>query len=206
MSKEKQGTAVGLFAAVVKEALAVQTKTGGLWVAMVYFAISNEVYKAGDYDEMKAEFASHEKLTKESKDVALQKIGAYRSAKSVVMASMEYGVNLVDKNGAVRGKTEVEKDIREQRSEETTPLQRFQTSVNRATGQMDKVKDAQEIAAAYVLAKQLFQHAELLAKKRLGPKIAINNDFEKSGEKVIKEMQAHAEGLVAAAAKTGTEA
>jgi hypothetical protein len=45
------------------------------------------------------------------------KPGKYRSAKSVVLKAMEKGVALYNADGSVRGKTEVEKDCKEEKSD-----------------------------------------------------------------------------------------
>lgn len=45
---------------------------------------------------------------------------AYRSAKSVVCSAKEYGVSLLNHDGSPKGKTEVEKEIKEAKADKST--------------------------------------------------------------------------------------
>lgn len=143
--------------------LAKQTEARGakLWNSMVEFAVGTGV---NDAETLKATFKNHEKEQKDApKGVNLQSIGAYRSAKSVILAATTHGVQVMV-GGKVRGKTEVEKELRAMKEPEAT-IATIQRSIELAVKKLAEVTEKDDAMTAFQLADMLRKKAEEHARR-----------------------------------------
>ena len=97
------------FKAVAQMAKAINSKGAGLWSSLAKFALahaslSHEVLN----DVIKAQM----RAVNNELRVDLGKNSTFKVSKSVIVRARELGVSLTDKAGKVRGKTEVEQDIK----------------------------------------------------------------------------------------------
>jgi hypothetical protein len=178
-----------LFAEVVK--VAVEQMKGGtkLWntFAACVATQAKAEFAAAPSEEPKGKtlrdwFKSHEEATANEKDgVKLNTIGAYRSTKSVIAAAARYGVAIVDQKGNVRGKTEVEKEIKDLRQPEAA-IKTVERSITAITGKYEAVTDPVEITAMYAMTKKLFEAITAHAQKML--KAKDEKALEKKAEKL----------------------
>lgn len=156
------------FEMLVAEAKLEQKKGVNVWTHMVRFAVL-DVPRTGD-DVLKDAFKAQEQKYKEQ-GVNLPEMGSYRSSKSVVMSAFKLGVPVMvgDK---VRGKTEVEKDIKALKEKELPidTIKRAFTLIGKKIGECNSVEEANTI---YMLAKDAFAQAEAFAASQHGmPKAA----------------------------------
>ena len=137
---------------VVKLARASEGKAGQLWTAMVLFCMDRA---PADDKAAKELFKAHEK---QEERVKLQTIGAYRSAKSVIVAALKFGVTL-NVGDKVRGKTEVEKEIKDLKEPEA-PLATIQRCIELANKKMPAITGKDDAMVVYGLARALLTAAE----------------------------------------------
>lgn len=149
-------------------AIAAQKKGDSLWGCLAKFASG---FNAGtDRDAAEATFKKTELefAIENPKAPSLKTIGVYRSNKSVILAAIEAGVPLVDDTGKVRGKTEVEKAIKESKGEKL-PIDKFQTVMKSANDISEKLLTEDELRTALVLVeamrKKMLETYSMVAKK-----------------------------------------
>lgn len=177
------------FAQVYDVAVDSQKRVVLLWNTVALFAAStltDQIKKAsgpeGDKGEaLRAAFKGYETEAETAhgeKAVKLNEIGAYRSAKSVISAAARYGVPLMEK-GKVRGKTEVEKAVKDLR-EKPTPLENFNRALTMAENVVKEIGDKADIAVAYGRTKALLEKVTAIAKEKMGVK-----EVDKAAQKAL---------------------
>jgi len=150
------------FAKSVDAFVAVEKKGAGAFGTLVEFAynVVRELPSATAADVLKSTIKSEENAYR----VAHPKLDAmptsYRSAKSVVLAAVKAGVSLIREDGTFKGKTELEKECKEGKSDKT-PVEKFTIAMNTATNvfadcatleEMLACKAALEVLASVVVA------------------------------------------------------
>ena len=131
-------------------------------------------------------FKAQEEAVKNEKDGPnLNTIGAYRSTKSVIAAAARYGVAIVE-NGHVRGKTEVEKAIKELRQPEPA-IKTVERSITAITGKFEAVVDPVEVTAMYAMTKKLLAAITGHTQKVLEIKDVAK--LEKQAEKLVANVK-----------------
>jgi len=145
------------FEMLVAEVKAEQKKGVNVWTHMVRFVACDV---GGDEEAVKAAFKAQEADYKD-KGINLPEMGSYRSSKSVCCTAVKLGIALLvgDK---VRGKTEVEKDIKALKEKELPidTIKRAFTLIGKKIGECNSVEEANTI---YMLAKDAFAQAEAFA-------------------------------------------
>lgn len=157
--------AVGSFEEVAKIAKAANAKATGLWAAMVRFADTQGLHVAGE-DMAKEIFKAKEKAVDEGSKVKLQAITAYRSSKSVIISAVKFGIPLTSGPGKVRGKTDVEKDIKAMREPESA-IETVRRAVDLAMKKVDALTTKEETTLAYQLAQAFLSKATQAVQKHL---------------------------------------
>jgi len=151
------------FEMLVAEAKLEQKKGVNVWTHMVRFA-SFDVAPLNE-EGLKAAFKVQEQKYKEQ-GVNLPELGSYRSSKSVVVTAVKLGIAIMvgDK---VRGKTEVEKDIKalKEKEQPIDTIKRAFTLIGKKIGECNSVEEANTI---YMLAKDAFAQAEAFAASQHG--------------------------------------
>lgn len=133
-------------------ALVANVKSGNnFWNSIALFA--NEHYGKGLEEAFRINEIDAESSIKGLAGIRLQTLGAYRSAKSVIRSANKLNIKVVV-DGKVRGKTEVEQDIKSQKQDKPA-LDKFRTSMTTATTLADGVETSEELGQAFMLAKAL---------------------------------------------------
>lgn len=142
----------------LKAVVAIEAKGSNFWQNLVLFVAD---VKPADEAALKVAFGHEEKQQTVTKK-KLSTFGAYRSAKSVIFAALKCDVALMD-GEKVRGKTEVEKDIKAAKADGKTELDKFKSAMNTATLIAIKLEGKDAYAEAFMLSKALTDKlAELL--------------------------------------------
>lgn len=141
------------FESAIKAALRINKQVGSFWKDLVLFAVESN---PKDEEQLKEAFSVAEKeaRTTVAKGTKLSNIAAYRSAKSVILAAYRNDVAVVNAEGVVRGKTEVEKDIKAVKAEGKTELDRFKSLMNSLSAVSVKFERKDEYATAFMLVKE----------------------------------------------------
>lgn len=104
---------------IINEVKSIIRKDGTLWSAMVlHNVVDRNGYLIG-VDTLKEMMKEEEKQVKQEFKVSLIDCGSYRSNKSIISRAIELGVALRNEDDTVRGKTEVEKELKELKTKET---------------------------------------------------------------------------------------
>lgn len=118
------------FTSAADAAIASEKKAGNLWLNLAGWVATEiapmvqgkedarELVKGAIDNAQEGYAEAHPKAKK------LSEIVAYRSAKSVVLKAIECKITLVNDNGKVKAKSEVEAEIKEGK-EEKTPIEKF---------------------------------------------------------------------------------
>lgn len=96
--------------------------------------------------------AEEKQAKKDSKESALP--AAYRSAKSVVVKAVRYNVSLTDEKGKPKGKTQLEKELKEFGEEKPT-LEKLTHVMSTAYSLVNKLDNLPDVQAAKLLVAQL---------------------------------------------------
>ena len=144
------------FDTAAKYAVDSEKKAGNLWSNLSGYI--GELAQFHDVENVKAVLKNAEKSYGEINKVKLSSIGAYRSAKSVALKAVSLGVALLTENGDSRGKTEVEKDIKDNK-EEKSVADKLQTSANTMNAIMDQIADIDDARVAIILIDMLREKA-----------------------------------------------
>jgi hypothetical protein len=165
------------------------TRGETLWVKMVSFALTAlpAAIKAAPDDRkaLSEAFQQHEAEYKEKHENAnLNAIGAYRSAKSIIGAAAHYKVPLVEK-GKVRGKSEVEKAIKDVR-EKPSAIATVVRSCTTIDGKLDELAGG-DWAVAYSTIKTLFDKVTKKAEEVL--KAKGKQALDKKAEKLLEQQE-----------------
>lgn len=183
------------FAMVAKEAQAMVKQGSNLWNTFVLFTMSHakDAFSQGKDDQgkaLKAIFKENEEAFKEDKEVNLNTIGAYRSAKSVIVAAARYGVPVleVNKDGKVvsenpRGKSEVEGAINDLREAEPT-IETIKRSFTAIGNKLPKIENKTDAAVVYSLAKKTLEQATEVAERLM--KVKSPAKVDEAAEKLVK--------------------
>lgn len=144
------------FDTAAKYAVDSEKKAGNLWNNLAGYI--GELAQFHDVDNVKAVLKNSEKSYGEINKVKLSSIGAYRSAKSVALKAVSLGVALLTENGDSRGKSEVEKDIKDNK-EEKSVADKLQTTANTMNSIMDQIADIDDARVAIILIDMLREKA-----------------------------------------------
>lgn len=129
----------------------------GFLVQFVVATMANATCKEEERaDVLKEEFKDNENAYAKAheKQPKLSTVGSYRSAKSVLVQAVEKHVVLLDGKGKPRGKTDIEKELKELK-EEKNPLEKFRTAMHTATNVADKLENDTDVGLAYTECKAL---------------------------------------------------
>lgn len=138
------------YTAALKAVVASESKASNFWQSLVLFVMDE---KPASKDALKGAFEREEKAQTVTKK-KLSTFGAYRSAKSVITSALVYDVALMD-GEKVRGKTEVEKDIKAMKANDKTELDKFKATLNTANAIGIKLETEADLSEAFVLADGL---------------------------------------------------
>lgn len=148
-------------------AVATQKRGDGLWNHFAKYvdevkpdSLSGEELKAKMSETLKHDEKVYRKM--HPKTPKLGTIGAYRSAKSVILAAIEQGISLVDGEGKVRGKTEIEKQLKELKVEKT-PMEKFRLMHSSLSAIASVLTDSAELKEAAQLVEDLYAKVRILA-------------------------------------------
>lgn len=144
------------FDTAAKYAVDSEKKAGNLWSNLSGYI--GELAQFHDVENVKAVLKNSEKSYGEINKVKLSSIGAYRSAKSVALKAVSLGVALLTENGDSRGKSEVEKDIKDNK-EEKSVADKLQTTANTMNSIMDQIVDIDDARVAIILIDMLREKA-----------------------------------------------
>lgn len=144
------------FDTAAKYAVDSEKKAGNLWSNLSGYI--GELAQFHDVENVKAVLKNSEKSYGEINKVKLSSIGAYRSAKSVALKAVSLGVALLTENGDSRGKSEVEKDIKDNK-EEKSVADKLQTTANTMNSIMDQIADIDDARVAIILIDMLREKA-----------------------------------------------
>lgn len=144
------------FDTAAKYAVDSEKKAGNLWSNLSGYI--GELAQFHDVENVKAVLKNSEKSYGEINKVKLSSIGAYRSAKSVALKAVSLGVALLTENGDSRGKSEVDKDIKDNK-EEKSVADKLQTTANTMNSIMDQIADIDDARVAIILIDMLREKA-----------------------------------------------
>ncbi len=135
------------FKQAVTAAKTIESRSGGLWTALVLFAGDVLKNNMGVACDISADFKKEEQQASTEMRYEVTKNSTYRSNKCVIVNAVEAGVSLFDSKGKPRGKTEVEKELKEGK-EKKPAMSRFQTVLKSADTIADELLDSDCILAA----------------------------------------------------------
>lgn len=144
------------FETAAKYAVDASKKEGNLWSNLAGYI--GELAQFHDVENVKIVLKNREKEYSDLHKVKLSSIGAYRSAKSVALKAVSLAVNLLTDNGEARGKSEVEKDIKDNK-EEKPVADKLQTAANTMNSIMDQIMDLDDARIAIILVDMLREKA-----------------------------------------------
>ena len=144
------------FETAAKYAVDASKKEGNLWSNLSGYI--GELAQFHDVENVKIVLKNREKEYSDLHKVKLSSIGAYRSAKSVALKAVSLAVNLLTDNGEARGKSEVEKDIKDNK-EEKPVADKLQTAANTMNSIMDQIMDLDDARIAIILVDMLREKA-----------------------------------------------
>jgi hypothetical protein len=152
---------------VVIEVKAAVKREGTLWSAMVLNAVIDLTGYALPFDTLKEGIKAQEQEVKANSKVDLQSSGAYRSNKAVILGAIKLGVALRNEDDSIRGKSEVEKEIKSLKEKET-PLASIKRLCTQLEGKIKELSDNgnanhQDVAIAYSLIQANFKAVDALA-------------------------------------------
>lgn len=129
----------------IKAARSVDAGTGKVWSGTVEFVMSlGDV----DHDSAKEAFKMQEAEYEEANKVQPKTFSAYRSAKSVALSALKNNIDLhID--GKIRGKTEIEKAIKDAKSETKSPFDKWQQMFERLNEQTNTLIFESDVRVAY---------------------------------------------------------
>lgn len=156
---------------IINEVKAVSKHGSTLWASQVkYVVLDLDGYK-GEIKDLKNMISVWENKVKTDDKINLNQNSSYRSNKSVIIKAISLGNQLINPDGSVRGKTEMEK---ENAAEATvkTPFQQLQTACNTVQAKLKAMQEdptctGVDIATAYQLVQACFKLADDIAKNRL---------------------------------------
>lgn len=140
------------FDTAAKYAVDSEKKAGNLWNNLAGYI--GELAQFHDVENVKSVLKNREKEYADLHKVKLSSIGAYRSAKSVAIKAVSLGVALLNDNGDARGKTEVEKDIKDNK-EDKPVIDKIQSTCNTLNSLLDQLADIDEARMALIMIDQL---------------------------------------------------
>jgi hypothetical protein len=147
------------FKKVASAAKAITGKSGTLWFAMVSF--QQDFHKL-NAEQLKEAIKGQEKEANAELRMKIGENSTYRVVKGVVIKAVELGIALVRKDGKAKGKTEVEKEIKEAVGDKS-PADKFKSTMNTAT-LIEAKLDVNDVAVAAGLVKDLLD--KMLARLR----------------------------------------
>jgi hypothetical protein len=139
------------FETVAKAAKTINGKAGGLWHAMVLF---QQDYASLDKDQLKVTIKGQEQEANAALRIKIGENSTYRVVKGVILSAVELGISLINKHGKVRGKTEVEADIKEVKGEKSA-VDKFKSTLSTANSIADKLLTG-DLPVSAGLVKELF--------------------------------------------------
>lgn len=147
------------FTAAADNAIAIEKKSGGLWNNLAGWVgtevvpfITAEGEEVKDLVKVAIATAEQEYATAHPKASKLSEVGAYRSAKSVVIKACSLGVPLTNE-GKVRGKSEVEADINAKKAEKT-PMEKYRGTASVLASIGDTLLTPDELKEAIALLEE----------------------------------------------------
>ena len=140
------------FETAAKYAVDASKKEGNLWSNLSGYI--GELAQFHDVENVKLVLKNREKEYVDLHSVKLQQIGAYRSGKSVCMAALKCGVKLLDDNGNSRGKSEVEKEIKENKADKPL-MDKIQATANTMNSLLDQLADIDDARMSLILVDML---------------------------------------------------
>ena len=146
------------FETAAKYAVDASKKEGNLWSNLAGYI--GEVAQFHDVDNVKSVLKNREKEYGDIHKVKLSTIGAYRSAKSVALKAVSLGVTLLSDNGEARGKTEVEKDIKDSK-EDKPVIDKIQSTCNTMSALLEQLADVDDARLALIMIDQLREKASV---------------------------------------------
>lgn len=143
------------FLTAANAAMVVQQKGDSLYKYLALYAAPFIAAPAVNVRPMlEAGFKSQEMAFYETTKNRVGKLAAYRSNKSVLLAAAEYGIVLLDGDGKVKGKTAVEKEIKEAKGEKT-PMEKFKVVMGTLATVADKLVMEGDLGEAALLTDNL---------------------------------------------------
>lgn len=138
------------FITALKAVVAAESKASNFWSNLVLFVKDTN---PKDEEALKVAFTSEEKAQNVTKK-KLSSFGAYRSAKSVIFAALKHDVALMD-GEKVRGKTEVEKDIKALKADGKSAIDKYKHVITSANALADQLETEADLGEAFILTKSL---------------------------------------------------
>lgn len=137
----------------IKAARTVDAGTGKVWSSTVEFIIS---LGHTDHDQAKDEFKAQELEYENQHKVQPKSFSAYRSAKSVALSALKNGIELhVD--GKPRGKTEIEKAIKDAKADVKSAFDKWQQMFERLNDQTNALIFEEDVRVAYQATDKLLK-------------------------------------------------
>lgn len=133
-------------------AIQAQKKESNLWSNLAGYI--GELAQFHDVENVKSVLKNREKEYSDLHKVKLSTIGAYRSAKSVAFKAVSLGVALLNDNGDARGKTEVEKDIKDSK-EDKPVIDKIQSTCNTLNALLEQLDNVDDARMALIMIDQL---------------------------------------------------
>ena len=135
----------------------ITSKSNGLWGSLATFV---HEHSSQDADALKAIFKAQEAACVSELKVKLGENSTYRVVKSVLVKARLLSIALVDDDGKLRGKTDIEDAIKAALYKEpATAYERYTDAVVKAQKQVEKLT-AQEVVAAAAVASELLSALE----------------------------------------------
>lgn len=136
-----------LFKSAVTTAKSMDKKGTSMWEDLANYSLSIE----GDEANLDKQFKAEERLSIVEVKYEMDKNSTYRAIKSVLKKARRLDVKLVDENGKVRGKTDVEKECKalEDGDKSDKPaIDKFKAVMNTANTLADKLEAKDAVMAA----------------------------------------------------------
>ena len=123
-----------------------------MWAGLVLTLVEDIKIGTRDDEDMKRIRAAVKQLEEDAKPVKMQENGAYRSSKSVCLKAISMGIALTV-GGKVRGKSEVEQDIKDQREPEAA-IETIKRSYALITKKLAEIDNQAELSLLFTMNKQ----------------------------------------------------
>jgi hypothetical protein len=133
----------------VKDVAGIDKRSGSLFGSLIKFIVVscyNDGAPPPEGTQIGPVFRAQEKLATLEKKVLMEKNSTYRVVKALLTQCVAYQIPLIDEKGNVRGKSELEAEVKAMKGDKTD-LEKFRHAIDLATKLNDKLIASERLVA-----------------------------------------------------------